>query len=46
MLGNNWGILLETLMEETLKLPWYAALMMFSLVSLLTAIIAFVAVPE
>ena len=44
--GNNWGILLQTLMEDTLQWPWYAALTAFSLVHLLTAVIAYVAVPE
>ena len=46
LFGNNWGILLETLMEDTLKWPWHAALTVFSFISLLTAIIAFKAVPE
>ena len=46
LFGNNWGIFLETLMEDTFKLPWYAALTVFSLISMLTAIIAFVAVTE
>ena len=45
MAGNNWGILLETIMEDTLKWSWYAALTVFSLINLLTAIFAFIAVP-
>ena len=44
--GNNWGIFLQTLMEDALKWPWHIALTPFSLIYVLTAIIAFVAVPE
>ena len=46
MTGNNWGIFFETLMEDTLQWPWYAALTIFSLINLLTAIIAFMTVAE
>ena len=43
--GNNWGILLETIMEDTLRWSWHAALTAFSLLNLLTALIAYACVP-
>ena len=46
MAGNNWGILLETLIEDTLNCPWFAALTIFSLIDLLIVVIALIVVPE
>ena len=46
LVGNNWGVFLETLMEDTLQWSWYAALSVFSLVKLLAAILARITVAE
>ena len=46
MFGNNWGIFLVTLMENTLGLSWYAALSIFSFISLLTALLAYLTMTE
>ena len=44
--GNNWGILLGTIMEDTLGLSWYASISAFSVLYLVTAILTYVLVPE
>ena len=43
--GNNWGLLLETIMEDTLQLPWYAALSIFSIIYMITVIATYFLVP-
>ena len=44
--GNNWGILLQTLMEDALQWPWHAAITVFSAANLFLATVAYALIPE